>query len=348
MNASCILKRGKFNLLIDGQYGSTGKGLFASYISRFNKIDLAIGRISPNAGHTFYSKDVHSKDALVKYVTRQLPVSGILNKNSIIFLSAGSVIDTEVLRKEIDYFNIDSSRLYIHPRAAVITKENLEEEKSEMGVIKIASTQTGTGAARASKIMRKGNIAANDPYLQQFTGNLCLEEFDYLNILVETSQGFDLGLNFGFQYPNCSSSDVIPSAVLADLGAHPNDLGNVIMTVRAYPIRVGNIVSDRGETIGYSGDVYSDSKELSWKELGVEPEYTSVSHRMRRIFTFSLQQYRRALSYIRPDVVFLNFLNYARAEELPILREAALYRKPDFVGYGPTHFDIISYSSQLE
>lgn len=168
MNASCILKRGKFNLLIDGQYGSTGKGLFASYISRFNKIDLAIGRISPNAGHTFYSKD-----ALVKYVTRQLPVSGILNKDSIIFLSAGSVIDAEVLRKEIDYFNIDSSRLYIHPRAAVITKENLEEEKSEMGVIKIASTQTGTGAARASKIMRKGNIAANDPYLQQFTWNLC-------------------------------------------------------------------------------------------------------------------------------------------------------------------------------
>lgn len=48
-----MLQEGKLNLLLDGQFGSTGKGLFAHYIGCTNHIDIAISNASSNAGHTF-------------------------------------------------------------------------------------------------------------------------------------------------------------------------------------------------------------------------------------------------------------------------------------------------------
>lgn len=47
------LAKGRVNILLDGQFGSTGKGLFAEYISKHNRIDIAITNAGPNAGHTF-------------------------------------------------------------------------------------------------------------------------------------------------------------------------------------------------------------------------------------------------------------------------------------------------------
>lgn len=58
----------KCNLIIDGQFGSTGKGLIASAIAEQCHVDLAVGRLSPNAGHTFY---LDGK----KNVTKLLPVA---------------------------------------------------------------------------------------------------------------------------------------------------------------------------------------------------------------------------------------------------------------------------------
>jgi hypothetical protein len=37
---------GKFNIIIDGQFGSTGKGLLSNYISVFNHIDIAVSNAS--------------------------------------------------------------------------------------------------------------------------------------------------------------------------------------------------------------------------------------------------------------------------------------------------------------
>ena len=76
------LSSGKFNILIDGQFGSTGKGLLANYIGMFNHIDIAVSNASSNAGHTFYNTD--GKKIIVKH----LPVSGIINKRSLIYLCA--------------------------------------------------------------------------------------------------------------------------------------------------------------------------------------------------------------------------------------------------------------------
>ena len=332
---------GKINMVIDGQFGSTGKGLLASAIANCNHVDIAIGRLSPNAGHTFY---IDNK----KYVTKMLPVAGIMQRRSTIYLSAGSVIDVDILLKELKEFDIDEDRVIIHPRAAIVTAEDKELESKKDGVKKIASTQSGSGSARASKIMRKNPLAAKDKRLEHMISHdYILKDIleNDLCCLVETGQGFDLGLNFGLDYPHCTSIDVIPSSILADIGMHPTDLGNTAMCVRTYPIRVGNIV-ENNEVIGYSGDVYPDSKELTWEELNQIPELTTVTKRIRRIFTFSIIQYKRALFYIRPDLVFLNFINYCKLPDVAYedwFKKMVNVRKPEFVGKGPNIEDVIPF-----
>lgn len=323
----------KCNLIIDGQFGSTGKGLIASAIAAHCHVDIAVGRLSPNAGHTFY---YNSR----KYITKLLPVAGIMQPKSTIYLCAGSVIDPDLLEREIKEFDIDPDRIVIHPRAAVITPEDKEREQSPDGIVKIASTQSGSGEARASKIMRKNPLVQGISSLQRYIHTHfdlydLLQEKHGLNVLIETGQGFDLGLNFGYNYPYCTSIDVIPSAVLSDLGCHPHDLGNVMMAIRTYPIRVGNVSDSEGREIGYSGPVYPDSQELTWEELEQKPERTTVTKRIRRVFTFSEQEYLRSLRYIRPTHIFLNFINYLGPRSVLDVFHKLNIQRPTHVGYGP-------------
>lgn len=341
---STFVEPGKINMILDGQFGSTGKGLIASVLAEYCHIDVAVGRLSPNAGHTFYW---HGK----KHVSKMLPVTGIMQERTQIFLSAGSVIDLDEFFKEVDTYGFDEYKVQIHPRAAVVTKENKEEEARADGVKRIASTQSGAGAARASKLMRKNPLAANVDALKPFViSHRDIADYVWnfkknkLCVLVETGQGFDLGLQFGFDYPHCTSVDCLPSSVLADIGAHPHDLGNVMMTMRTYPIRVGNITE--GESlVGYSGDVYPDSKELTWEELQQIPELTTVTKRVRRVFSFSIEQYRRSLQFIRPTHIFLNFYNYLKKEDIDSqwYQEMCKIRLPHYAGLGPTVNDVVPF-----
>lgn len=338
MNKGCtsgFIVPGKMNMIYDGQYGSTGKGLIAARIATDNHIDVTCTRLSPNAGHTFYIGDK-------KCVTKMLPVSGIINPNTSIFIGFGSVIDVDCLFREIKQFNIDPMRIVIHPRAAVVTDADKRKEQEQDGVVTISSTQSGSGAARASKIMRNNPLAFRTPSLEQFIGDAPLKHMlDHgASVFVETSQGYDLSLNVGFSYPYCTSTDVTPSAILADFNMHPRYMGNSIMAVRTYPIRVGNTTDEHGAEIGYSGPVWSDSEELSWEELGQKPELTTVTKRTRRVFTFSLEQYRQAVYNLEPSHVFLNFINYLRPEDSELITEISKIRIPDYVGYGPKIEDV--------
>ena len=84
-----------------------------------------------------------------------------------------------------------------------------------------------------------------------------------------------------------------------------------MVVLRTFPIRVGNINDEStGRELGFSGGHYPDQKEVSWDELGVEAEITTVTKRVRRVFTFSRLQILDTFSLVRPDVVFLSFCNY--------------------------------------
>jgi adenylosuccinate synthase len=163
---------------------------------------------------------------------------------------------------------------------------------------------------------------------------------------VETAQGWSLGINSGF-YPYTTSRECSVTQALADLGVSPRAHRKSVACVRTYPIRVGNTHD------GYSGDVYPDQHEVTFEDLDQTPELTTVTQRVRRIFTWSPTQYAQMLLANEPDGIFINFVNY-----LPEAKQEAfvnhyvveayvdtLGRVPDFVllGFGPNNDDVELY-----
>jgi adenylosuccinate synthase len=321
-----------YDVLIDGQFGSTGKGLLAGWLARKHKYDLCIANAAPNAGHTF----IDEKGG--KIVTHHLPISGVVNPDAILFLGPASLIDISLLEHEIHEAYLRGydvyDRLYIHPKATVLTDLHKERETNPgSGPAKIASTGKGVGAALADKVMRKASI------IEETTTEFNLAELSRFHFsrhaLIEVPQGLHLGLLSGF-YPHTTSREISVSQALADCQLHPDQLGTVYMTQRTFPIRVGNTEN------GDSGPFFPDSDELTWEGIGVKPGYTTVTGRMSRVETFSDYQYRDALVKLRPHFVFTNFMNYLThgqkasfAARLRALEEDVRIHPDHIWGHGP-------------
>jgi len=328
-----ILSPSKLNIMLDGQFGSTGKGNLASYIAVTNHIDIAISDAAPNAGHTFY---YDGKKIIVKH----LPVSGVIHKRCQIYLCAGAIINPTILLHEMEENNISEDRIMIHPRCAIITDDDIIAERdNSSSVTKIASTQSGVGYALSRKIQRSALLAKDIPELSGMVEELNVSSYldDGYTALMEVPQGFDLSLSSGYSYPHCTSREITVSAALSDAQLHPSYLGKVMVCLRTYPIRVGNIIEDNIE-IGNSGPFYPDSIETTWEAIGVPKELTTVTGRVRRVATFSMIQYQRMLQHLKPDMILLNFANYMTRKELSEL----LDKLPEVthLGFGPTFKDI--------
>jgi adenylosuccinate synthase len=332
---------GKISVIIDGQFGSCGKGLAASYAGMTEHFDIVVTTCSPNAGHSFIDSEGR------KRVCRHLPVAGALNKRSTKYLCAGSIIDPDLLLREIEDLEIDPTTVFVSPRAAVIEAEDVVLETTPGSPAeRIASTQKGTGAALARKVMREGMLAEHHPKLRPFCRNIDIMHYldEGLTALIEVPQGFDLGINSGFRYPFVTSRDISVASALSDALVHPSYLGRTLMCVRTYPIRVGHILDGDGSVRGESGPFWEDSREISWDELGVEPERTTVTGRIRRVATFSLRQYENAVRHLLPDFVFLNFANYMKdPSELKSLLDALEPIQPvTHLGFGPAPDQLVS------
>lgn len=325
-----ILIPNRLNIIIDGQFGSTGKGLVASYIGSHNHIDLAITNASPNAAHTFFVGQN-------RYITRHLPVTGILNENSNIYLCAGAIIDPLILLKELDHFNC-KKRVFIHPRAAVVEKTDIEFEK-EGAVKKIASTRLGVGSALSRKVNRSAKLAESNSLLRPMIKELNVSGYLKQNrtAVMEVPQGLDLSINSGLSYPHCTSREITISSALSDAQVHPSCLGNVIVCIRTFPIRVGHIL-ENNRVVGNSGPFYNDSTETSWEEIGVDKEYTTNTKRVRRVASFSMVQYQKMLDVFKPNYIFLNFANYLSREKLSKLLETL--PEVTHICYGPRVEDV--------
>jgi adenylosuccinate synthase len=335
-----MLSAGKINILIDGQFGSTGKGLMAGYIASRHPIDIAISNASANAGHTCVGVPGYGVTPVVLY---HLPMSHLFQRDSLIYLCAGSVIDPDILFREIEKYDINTGKLLIHPRAAVIDdRHKILEDSPYSQATKIGSTRHGVGAALAAKANRTCVLAGDHPKLKSLVGeyDLRFRMITGSTVFMEVPQGFSLGINSGLAYPYCTSREISIPQALSDAQIHPSFLGQVTMTVRTFPIRVGNIY-DGDKIVGWSGPWYEDQYELSWDAIGVPSELTTVTKRPRRVATFSMFQYELAVQAIRPDYVFLNFCNYLKPDEFHTLRRSIDdIQKPTHLGFGP-HVDQI-------
>lgn len=305
------MQSGKMNVMLDLGFGSSGKGNIAAYLGSNNEFDLCIANGGPNAGHSI----VHNSETKV---VKFMPTSGIYCKGANIILGSGSVIDIDILQKEIKEYDI-ADRLLISATAPVVNDYCRDYEKEHLQYI--ASTFQGTGAAIGLKAMRsqKIKLVKNYPELERYChhhiADVILNRIEKHKFtgLCEIPQGYGLSVD-SEHYPMVTSRPVNVGQAVAYLDIPPYLVGDVIGVARTYPIRVGNVPT------GYSGDSYFDSQELSWEELSNKIgkkvlEMTSVTKRVRRVFTFSRYGFEQAVRRNGVNVLFLTFCDYLLPDE---------------------------------
>ena len=291
------------SIIVGGQWGSEGKGKTTYYFTKKLKASSVVRVGGPNSGHTIID------DGGNKRVFQMLPVSAALKKVACV-LPAGTYIDLNILEREIEESGIPESLVKINPNAMILTNNFKSSEEKEDLNRKIGSTESGTGAAVIARISRnsKVTLAKDEKVLEKYlcdTTKFLRKELDQnKEIIIEGTQGFGLSLLHSPEYPFATSRDTTAAGFLSETGLSPLDVKNIIMVLRAFPIRVA----------GNSGPL---PKEITWDTVGsiagsikkIE-EYTTVTKRVRRVAEFDATIVKKAIEFNKPNIVVLNHCDY--------------------------------------
>lgn len=323
-------------IIFGGQFGSEGKGKVAHYFTIKEQAHYCVRVGGPNSGHTVYRGNE-------KLIFRILP-TGIIEKDTIAILPAGAYIDLNILQQEMKVCGIEKERLLIDENAIIVTEDmRMAERKSNLRE-RIGSTSSGTGEAVIKRILREDegilakSIAELKPYICD-TKRVMREACDIgENIVVEGTQGYGLSLLHSNCYPYVTSRDTSAAAILAETGLSPFDVENIVMVVRAFPIRVS----------GNSGPL---PDEIDWDTLRKESgrqedltEYTSCTNRIRRVARFNRDVVNRSIIANKPNVIVLNhfdyFADYKNTTNARIILKKIINQinaPLDYIGTSPKH-----------
>jgi adenylosuccinate synthase len=290
-------------VVVGGQFGSEGKGKVAYFLAQQVGAHIMVRVGGSNSGHTVVTEGGE------RIVLRQLPAAALLHDTTSV-LGPGSYIDLEVLFHEVELVGVPRERLLIDELAVVITAEDRDiENRDRLGEL-IGSTQSGTGAALMKRIARKGQavLARDVAVLRSMVCNT--SEFLRANlekgarVIIEGTQGFGLSVLHSRDYPFVTSRDTSAAGAIAEAGLSPLDVDEVVMVLRAFPIRVA----------GNSGPL---PREIDWERLVALgrhdhqlKEWTSVTKRERRVAEFDSVIVREAISVNSPTSLVMNHLDY--------------------------------------
>ena len=297
-------------IVLDGQFGSCGKGAFVSWLTdprRSHREEFLVIRTGgPNAGHSMKLYDG------TVFKARHVPCA-ILNRKAKLALGPGAVVDPDYLLNvelpELTGMGCDvKGRFFVDPMCAVIEEQDKEEGKTR--IERIGGTGKGVGSAVARRVLREGPLARDIPQLHPYlkdVADLALDFGHPHSILIETAQGFGLSLTRSGFYPYCTSRDITPGSSLNDAGVPMTGPIMVIMLLRTMPIRVA----------GNSGPL---RYEVTWEELAeesegyIQPERTTVTNKIRRVGRWDPELARAAVEACMPDHIVLTFFDYWRPD----------------------------------
>ncbi|MDN5324526.1 MAG: adenylosuccinate synthase [Thermosipho sp. (in: thermotogales)] len=257
------------DVIVGLQWGDEGKGKVVAFFSQFYD---AVVRYSggSNAGHTIEYNDE------IKIVNHLLP-SFYIKKSIELIISAGVVVDLEILYNEIENLK---NKIEILPEIKISNLSHIVlpvhkklDEKYD-SVNKIGTTKRGIGPAFADRVNRLGirikdlenekklqkkieristiyekifgiNFDFNDlkkfyNYLKPYiTSQLeIIEDIKNKKVLFEGTQAVLLDLDMG-TYPYVTGSNCSTSGVHSGIG-FPVKLDNLLGVFKAYLTRVGN------------------------------------------------------------------------------------------------------------
>jgi adenylosuccinate synthase len=328
------------SIVVGGQFGSEGKGKIALEIARRTKAGVVVRVGGTNSGHTAVD------DSGRTWALRQLPVS-VLAPSTTAILPPGAIIDPEIFGREVDSLRLDRERVIVSPYATVILASDKESERAAGLVVKIGSTESGTGAALVRRIGRHSSdaiLAGTHPALKSYLGDTGAFMRDTLNkkgrIVIEGSQGYGLSLLHGGYYPNATSRDTTAATFLGEAGLSPRDVDDITLVIRCHPIRVA----------GQSGPLKG---ETTWAQIarvaGLPDDYcelTTSTKKVRRVGAFDREVVCRAIEANNPSRIVLNHFDYidsgvrdhifnVRALEFLNNVESAIGKQISWIGTGP-------------
>jgi len=328
------------SVIVGGQFGSEGKGKVAHFLAKRQGARVAVRVGGSNAGHTAYDDEGR------KHTFRHLPTAALL-PDVLCVLGPGSLIDPDVLAEEVDRIGLAPERLRIDPMAYVITEEHREQEAASGLAKRIGSTASGTGAALVARIERSSgdNLARCHPFLQRFVAgpvrDVLREALDRNErVIVEGTQGFGLSNLQAADYPKATSRDTTAATFVAEAGLSPLDVDEVVLVIRAFPIRV-------------AGDSGPLPKETTWEKVGGLTnrrellEYTTVTGRVRRVGEFHSAVVQAAVVANAPTCVVLNHVDYFGACRNEFVEgvEASIGQRVDWIGLSPC--DLVAFEHCL-
>ena len=216
-------------------------------------------------------------------------MNAVTNPDSSIVIAAGSEIDYPVPNDELERLDRAgykaSERIYIDAQATILEDRHHDLEAIDKMHERLGSTGKGIGAARADRILRKAKLWGDDNPGSPTDVILRITLNTGGVVRIEGTQGYALGLHAG-HYPYCTSSDTRAIDFCAMAGVMPWDVAvdefEIYVVLRTFPIRVA----------GNSGPT---SGETSWDELGRDPEFTTVTNKVRRVGTWDAPLAREAV-----------------------------------------------------
>lgn len=260
---------GKIQIVVGGQFGSEGKGHAAAELARREGEMLAIRTGGPNAGHTVW----HDGN---EYKLRTVPVAGVVNPLARVAVAPRSLIQLDLATQEVK--ETGCGALFVDPNATILEPAHIAIEEGD-SALEWGSTRKGIGAARMDRVHRTARIFRDTvqviPELAEVNVTQMAREHlaEGLTVQIEAAQGYGLGLHTDF-YPKTTSTDCRAIDALADVGLSPWEFPDsaleIWVVVRPYPIRVA----------GDSGPLFA---ETSWENLGLPPERTTVTNKVRRV-----------------------------------------------------------------
>jgi adenylosuccinate synthase len=239
--------------------------------------------------------------------------------------------------QEIERAKIGPDRLFIDPKAIIVTRSHRNSEQEGKLVNTIGSTGSGTGEAVIQRIKRRPTcLAKSIPELKPYLNYTTLLLRERLNrserVIIEGTQGFGLSLLHSPHYPYVTSRDTTAAGFLSEVGLSPFDVDDIIMVIRTFPIRVA----------GNSGPL---PHEIDWDTVTQESckgkpiqEITSVTKRLRRVARFDPYIVNLAIEVNRPSKIVLNHLDYLYPDMVKQFIhnvQGSIGRRIGYLGYGP-------------
>lgn len=269
------------DVVVGGLYGSEAKGHAVQRLVERRKaqghsvFNVRVG--GPNAGHTGYDREGRA------WALRQVPIGVVHDGPVVLGIAPGSEIDLPVLLEEIDaltdagLLNGSTGTRLIASSEATMIEDHHKETEARAIEGRVGTTAKGIGAARAERLLRKAKRLADDPDAIEALVSRGVAvtngQPSRSATIVEGTQGYALGTHAGF-YPQCTSGNCRAIDFLSQAGISPWDPAYGRLTVwvvaRVFPIRIA----------GNSGPLRN---ETSWDALGLDPEFTTVTKKQRRV-----------------------------------------------------------------